>query len=115
MSGKQEKRYGKRTLMRIYGRHTRNHYDNTGICVMSDMSTSKAGTITSGEDRFMEWKTKDGSYENTQYDQFDTFFEGMFPKMRLLDIIKNFICLSNEGLYQRQHYERYKKSNFDTI
>lgn len=70
------------------------------ICVMSDHLTSKAGTITSGEDRFMEWKTKDGSYENTQYAQFDTFFEGMFQKERLLDIIKNFICFSNEGLKQ---------------
>lgn len=68
------------------------------ICVMSDQLTSKAGTITSGEDRFMEWKTKDGDYENTQYAQFDTFFEGMFQKKRLLDIIKNFICFSNEGI-----------------
>ncbi len=68
------------------------------ICVMSDMGTSKAGTITSGEDRFMEWKTKDGEYEDTQAIQFDTFFEGMFQKARLLDIIKNFICFSNEGL-----------------
>ena len=67
------------------------------ICVMSDQLTSKAGTITSGEDRFMEWKTKDGNYENTQHAQFDTFFEGMFAKARLLDIIKNFICFSNEG------------------
>ena len=68
------------------------------ICVMSDQVTSKAGTITSGEDRFMKWKTKDGEYENTQYAQFDTFFEGMFQKERLLDIIKNFICFSNDGL-----------------
>ena len=68
------------------------------ICVMSDQLTSKAGTITSGEDRFMEWKTKDGNYENTQYAQFDTFFEGMFKKERLLDIIKNFICFLDEGL-----------------
>ena len=68
------------------------------ICVMSDQLTSKSGTITSGEDRFMEWKTKDGDYENTQYAQFDTFFEGMFQKERLLDIIKNFICFSNEGI-----------------
>lgn len=67
------------------------------ICVMSDQLTSKAGTITSGEDRFMEWKTKDGNYEHTQHAQFDTFFEGMFAKTRLLDIIKNFICFSNEG------------------
>lgn len=68
------------------------------VCVISDHLTSKAGTITSGEDRFMEWKTKDGNYENTQYAQFDTFFEGMFEKARLLDIIKNFICFSNDGL-----------------
>lgn len=68
------------------------------ICVMSDHLTSKAGTITSGEDRFMEWKTKDGNYENTQYAQFDTFFEGIFEKKRLLDIIKNYICFSNDGI-----------------
>jgi len=70
------------------------------ICVMSDHLNSKAGTITSGEDRYMEWKTKDGSYENTQYAQFDTFFEGMFERARLLDIVKNFICFSNEGVKQ---------------
>ena len=70
------------------------------ICVMSDMGISKAGTITSGEDRFMEWKSKDGNCENTQYAQFDTFFEGIFQRERLLDIIKNFICFSNEGLTQ---------------
>ena len=67
------------------------------ICVMSDMTTSKAGTITSGEDRFMEWKTKDGSYENTQYAAFDTFFEGIFEKERFLDILKNFICFNVDG------------------
>lgn len=67
------------------------------VCVMSDLTTSKAGTITSGEDRFMEWKTKDGSYENTQYAQFDTFFEGIFEKQRFLDILQNFICFNVDG------------------
>ncbi|MBQ3033548.1 MAG: type I restriction endonuclease subunit R [Deferribacterales bacterium] len=66
------------------------------ICVLSDLLQSRAGTITSGEDRFMEWKTVDGNYENTQYAQFDTFFKGIFQKERLLDILKNFICFSNE-------------------
>lgn len=70
------------------------------VCVISDHLTSKAGTITSGEDRFMEWKTKDGSYENTRYAQFDTFFEGVFQKERFLDILKNFICFSDEGVSQ---------------
>ncbi len=67
------------------------------ILVMSDLMTSKAGTITSGEDRFMEWKTTDGSYENTQYAQFDTFFEGVFEKKRFIDILKNFICFNADG------------------
>lgn len=68
------------------------------ICVISDQSYTKAGTITSSEDRFMEWKTTDGSYENTKYAQFDTFFEGIFQRERLLDIIKNFICFSSDGI-----------------
>lgn len=67
------------------------------ICVISDMSSNKAGTVTSGFDRFMEWKTKDGNYENTAYAQFDTFYEGMFEKARLLDIVKNFICFSGSN------------------
>lgn len=68
------------------------------ICVMSDQLTTKAGTITSDETRFMEWKTKDGNYENTQFAQFDTFFEGVFEKERFLDILKNFICFSKDGI-----------------
>ena len=64
------------------------------ICVISDLSTNKAGTITSGLDRFMEWKTKDGNYEDTAYASFETFYEGMFRKERLLDILKNFILFS---------------------
>ena len=50
------------------------------ICVMSDQLTSKAGTITSGEDRFMEWKTKDGNIESKSFADFTTFFEGIFQK-----------------------------------
>lgn len=68
------------------------------ICVMSDQLISKAGTITSGEDRFMEWKTKDGNLESNAFADFTTFFEGIFKKEHLLDIIKNFICFNNEGI-----------------
>lgn len=68
------------------------------ICVMSDMSISKAGTITSSEDRFMEWKTKDGKREGYRISQFDVFFEGLFDKSRFLDILKNFLCFSCDGV-----------------
>lgn len=62
------------------------------FCVMSDMAESKAGTITSNEDRYMQWKSKDGIYESTEVVDYDVFFEGMFRKDRLIDIIKNFVC-----------------------
>lgn len=88
------------TQIRNYMHSIPSMFIYNAICVMSDLSESRAGTITSGEDRYMEWKTKDGSYENTQYAQFDTFFEGVFQKERLLDILKNFILFSNEGLQQ---------------
>lgn len=72
-------------------------FNYNAFCVMSDLSISKAGTITSNEDRFMEWKTTDGNYESTQYADFTTFFEGIFEKNRFLDIIKNFILYSNDS------------------
>ena len=65
------------------------------VCVISDLSTNKAGTVTSTLDRFMAWKTKDGSYENTAFAQFDTFYEGIFQRKRFLDILRNFILFSN--------------------
>ena len=64
------------------------------FCVMSDMALSKAGTITSKEDRFMEWKTRDGLEETKDFIDYDTFFVGMFKRDRFLDLIKNFTCFS---------------------
>ena len=66
------------------------------FCVMSDMSTSKVGTITAGEDRFMEWKTADGTREDTRYANFDVLFIGMFDKARLIEILHGFICFSKD-------------------
>ena len=68
------------------------------ICVISDLSSSRAGTITSGLDRFMEWKRKDpDETETAAGSRFDTFFEGMFRKERLLDLLENFILFSGDG------------------
>ena len=68
------------------------------ICVISDLSSSRAGTITAGLDRFMEWKRKDpDETETAAGSRFDTFFEGMFRKERLLDILENFILFSGDG------------------
>lgn len=62
--------------------------------VMSDMTTTKVGTITSPEDRFSEWKSLDGDYSknNTRW---QTTIDGMFRKDRLCDILRNFICFND--------------------
>lgn len=66
------------------------------FCVISDQSQTKAGTITASFDRFMEWKTVDGDYEDTRFADFTTLINGMFTKNRFLDIIHNFICFSKD-------------------
>ena len=55
------------TQIRNYMHSIPSMFIYNAICVMSDLSENRAGTITSDEDRYMEWKTKDGSYENTQF------------------------------------------------
>ena len=82
--------------LRNYMQEIPSLFTYNAFMVTSDQSHTRAGTITADERRFMEWKTVDGSYENTQFAQFDTFIEGMFEKARLLDIIKNFICFSGD-------------------
>ena len=66
------------------------------VCAISDLSASKAGTITASEDRFMEWKTRDGKGETKLFADYETFFAGMLDRERLLDILKNFVCFSVE-------------------
>lgn len=84
--------------------------------VISDFAVSKAGTLSSGEDRFMEWKTVDGSYENTQFAQFDTLINGMFEKSRFLDILKNFLCFSGDFKILSAYHQYYavKKAIYST-
>ena len=70
--------------------------------VISDMSETRAGTITAKQDRYMEWKTVDGAYESTLMADYRTFFLGMFQQERLLDILQNFICFDKkEGKYAK--------------
>ena len=64
--------------------------------VTSDMVTTKAGTITSPENRFMEWKSKDGEYNTQKLIPYDVFFEGVFLKERFLDILQNFVCYDHK-------------------
>lgn len=65
--------------------------------VISDMSETRAGTITSKQSRYMEWKTENGDYETTMVADYTTFFKGIFEKKRFLDILHNFICFDKNS------------------
>ncbi len=68
------------------------------VCVISDFTVSKAGTITSCEERFMEWKSISGEHPKEGDYDFEVFFRGMFNKDALLQLIKNFLLFSQEGI-----------------
>ena len=70
--------------------------------VISDMSETKAGTITAKQERYMEWKSIDGEHVSTLVADYRTFFIGMFQQERLLDILQNFICFDkNQGKFSK--------------
>ncbi len=64
--------------------------------VISDMSETRAGTITAKMERYMEWKSVDGNYESTLVADYRTFFIGMFQKQRFADILQNYICFEHK-------------------
>ena len=67
------------------------------FCVMSDMSETRVGTITADEDRFVAWKSVDGDYSETKAATWKTMLDGMLPKERLLDIVRNFVCFNDSN------------------
>ena len=81
--------------LRNYMQHIPSMFVPNVFCVMSDMSETRVGTITANEDRFVSWKSVDGDYANTRAATWKTMLDGMMPKARLLDIIKNFVCFGD--------------------
>lgn len=66
------------------------------FCVISDGLDTRVGTITSDLSRYMAWKSENGEKpEESAIDFFTVMLNGMFPKERLLDIIRNFIVYQN--------------------
>lgn len=64
--------------------------------VISDGIDTRVGTITSDLTRYMAWKSENGEKpQDNSSDFFTIMLNGMFPKKRLLDIIRNFIVFQD--------------------
>ena len=92
--------------------------------VISDGLDTRVGTITSDFTRYMTWKSENGERpEKSGVNYFTTLINGVFPKERILDILRNFIVFQDikgktikimAGYHQyfavRKAVERTKKS-----
>ena len=64
--------------------------------VISDGIDTRVGPITSDITRYMAWKSENGEKpQEKASDFFTVMLNGMFPKERLLDIIRNFIVFQD--------------------
>jgi len=68
------------------------------LLVISDGFAARAGTITSGWDRFSPWRTIDGkSLAPSGTVQLEVLVKGLFEKQRFLDYVLNFITFEDDG------------------
>ncbi|MHA1360387.1 MAG: type I restriction endonuclease subunit R [Candidatus Helarchaeota archaeon] len=68
------------------------------ILIVSDGVEARVGTISSGKEWFLSWKTIDGKeIAPPTKPQLEVLFKGMLQKKILLDLIKNFIFFEQRG------------------
>lgn len=68
-----------------------------GLLVISDGLDARAGTITSGFDRFIAWKSVDGKKETARtVPELQTLVQGMLKPAVLLDLVCNFTVYEDE-------------------
>ncbi len=68
------------------------------LLVISDGFAARAGTITSGWDRFLPWRTIDGKALAADGSvQLEVLVKGMFEKKRFVDYVLNFMTFEDDG------------------
>jgi len=68
------------------------------LMIVSDGLQARLGTLTSGWDRFMPWRTIEGiDTAPTNSVELEVLIKGIFAKQRFLDLILNFIVFEDNG------------------
>ncbi|OGU58714.1 MAG: DEAD/DEAH box helicase [Ignavibacteria bacterium GWF2_33_9] len=82
-------------------------FNYNAICIISDGLDCRAGTLTSGLNRFMAWKSADGIKDASRFKgQLQILLQGMMNPATLLDLVRNFIVfektqkLDQKGIVQ---------------
>ena len=68
------------------------------VLVISDGLEARIGTLTSGWERFMPWRTIEGDDVAPKGSlEMEVLLKGVFDKRRFLDIVRNFIVFEDDG------------------
>jgi len=68
------------------------------LLVISDGLEARGGTLTSGWDRFMPWRTIDGKEVAPRGSvELEVLLKGVFEKRRFLDLVLNFVVFDDDG------------------
>lgn len=68
------------------------------ILVITDGIQARSGTLTSGWDRFMPWRTSDGQEVAAKgTPELETLIKGLFNQRYFLDYILNFVVFEDDG------------------
>ena len=69
------------------------------LLVISDGLEARSGTVTSGWDRFMPWRTIDGKDTAPKGSvELEVLIKGIFDKRRFLDLVTNFVVFDDDGV-----------------
>ncbi len=67
-------------------------FNYNAFCILSDGINAKVGTITSNEERFMNWRSVDGiDVASLDVPQYEVMLRGVLQKEKILDIVENFL------------------------
>ena len=80
--------------LNLYKRDIPDLFMYNEICVVSDGTEAKAGTLTAPWERFNAWKSIDGIHSVEDKPPLEVLIKGMFEQSRVLDLIRNFVTFT---------------------
>lgn len=84
--------------LQTYKKHIPTLFTTNEMLVISDGFQARCGTITSGLDRFMPWRTIDGiELASKGMPEIEMLIKGIFNKNIFLDYVQNFIVFEDDG------------------
>jgi type I restriction enzyme R subunit len=83
--------------LRTYRNELPNVFAWNELLVISDGDQARLGTTTSEFERFMPWKTIDGTKEHSGHGQLEVLAHGVFDRARFLDLISCFVVFEVDG------------------